>query len=198
MIQTETFIVGALQTNCYVVTDTSTSKCIIIDPGDAAYLISEHILQNLLTPTAIVATHGHFDHILAANELQLAFNIPFVIHKKDIKIVSYMNKSAKYWLKQDIIEQPPENITEMGKEITFGNTTLSVIETPGHTPGGVCLYNDDEKVVFTGDTLFSNGMIGHTNLKYGNADDMKKTLEMIKKKFEGYKGHAGHEGKFMV
>jgi hydroxyacylglutathione hydrolase len=198
MIQIQTFIVGQLQTNCYVITDSSTSKCIILDPGDAGYLISEHILQNLLTPTAIVATHGHFDHILAANELQLAFNIPFIIHKKDIKILNYMNKSATHWLKQEMIEQPPTDITEMGKEITFGNTTLSVIETPGHTPGGVCLYNHEQKVVFTGDTIFNNNAYGRTDLSYGNSEDMVNSLKVIRERFEGYRGYAGHEGEFVV
>jgi len=196
-ITIETFIVGQLQTNCYVVTDNSSSKCIILDPGDAAYLISEYILQNLLTPIAIVATHGHFDHILAANELQLSFNIPFLIHPKDNKIVNYMQKSAKYWLKQNIIETSPQQITPIDKEITFSKTTLSILHTPGHTPGGICLYNKNKQIVFTGDTLFHN-TYGRTDLPYGSKEDMVNSLELIKTKFKGYKGYAGHEKEFII
>lgn len=199
MINIKTFIIGQLYTNCYVISDSSTSKCIILDPGDAAYLISEYILENSLIPTAIIATHGHFDHILAVNELQLAFNIPFMIHKADKPIVEYMKGSATYWLKQNMIEEVPKIDKELIDEdtITFGESTLSIIHTPGHSPGGICLYNKKEKVIFTGDTLFHN-TYGRTDLPYSSKEDMKKSLEKLKKEFKDYKAYAGHEESFII
>lgn len=88
------FVVGELQANCYLVIDEISDNCLIIDPGDEANLISENILRQNLKPVGIVATHGHFDHVMAANELQMAFNIPFYIHSKDEKILGYMTDSC--------------------------------------------------------------------------------------------------------
>lgn len=80
-----TLPVGQLKANCYLTICPKTKSCLIIDPGDEASFISEKILREKLKPIAIVATHGHFNHILAANELQMNFNLPFLVHKKDKK-----------------------------------------------------------------------------------------------------------------
>lgn len=195
----QTLIVGELATNCFIVSDTTTNKCIIIDPGDGAELISEQIMIQNLEPVAIIATHGHFDHVLAAHELQLAFEIPFMIHQGDKKLLKIMKKSAEYWLRRKLIEIPPkiDEALEDGKEVEFGKSKLTALHAPGHSPGGICLYNDDEKIVFTGDTLFAVG-VGRTDFPYGSSDELTKSLTDIQKKFKGYKGYAGHYEEFVV
>ena len=185
-----TLRLGQLQTNCYLVICPQTQKTIIIDPADDANFISEKILRERLKPIAIVATHGHFDHVLAAQELQLAFNIPFFIHQNDQKILFKMNQSASWWLKREIIESPPK-INKFLKEnetIKFGQEKLKVMETPGHTPGSICLYNQEEKVLFNGDTLFRN--------KVGR--NAEKSLKKIKQKFAGFLIYPGHGKSFTL
>ncbi len=90
-------IVGQLQTNCYLLSDLLTKECFIIDPGDEADFIIGKIISLGLRPKMILATHGHFDHVLAATELKLAFNIPFSLHKKDLFILKRMRQTAKYF-----------------------------------------------------------------------------------------------------
>ena len=192
-------VVGQLQTNCYLAIDEETGKSLIIDPGDAANFIAEKIIQLKLKPAAIIATHGHFDHVLAANELQLAFKTPFLIHKEDQKILNHMSQSASWWLKRKIIEQPPK-VTKFIKEggrIRFGRCFLKIIETPGHSPGSICLYNQKNKILFSGDTIFSGG-IGRTDLSYGSRQAIQKSLKKINQKFTGFTIYPGHGEKFYL
>jgi hydroxyacylglutathione hydrolase len=193
------FVVGQLQTNCYLISDDISDQCLIIDPGDEANLISENILRQNLKPQAIIATHGHFDHILAAGELQMAFNIPFCIHQADEKIVNYMTDSAQHWLNREIIEQPPTKIKylEDNDVLKIENCKLKIISTPGHSPGGTCLFNNQEKVIFTGDTLFKDG-IGRTDFSYASPQKMKQSLEKIRNNFSGYTAYPGHGEEFII
>lgn len=204
------FVVGELRANCYLVSDLLSNKCIIIDPGDEANFISENILRQNLNPVAIIATHGHFDHIMAAGELQMSFDIPFMIHQDDEKILNYMTDSAQHWLNRQIIEQPPASLQyiEDGKKLEVarprqardeagGRWNLEVIHTPGHSPGGICLYNEDEKIIFTGDTLFKNG-IGRTDFSYGSNHHMKRSLKKIRDNFTGYTAYPGHGEEFII
>ncbi|MFH1560978.1 MAG: MBL fold metallo-hydrolase [Patescibacteria group bacterium] len=191
--------VGEMDTNCYLAVCPETKKCLIIDPGDEANLISETIIFQKLSPVAIVATHGHFDHILSAGELQLAFEIPFLIHQEDEKIVDYMNRSAQWWLKREIVEQSPkiDSFLEDGQVVEFGQEKLTVLSTPGHSPGGICLFNSSQKILFSGDTLFKNG-VGRTDLPYSSSSDLEKSLKLIWKQFAGYQVYPGHEGQFRL
>lgn len=192
-------IVGDLQTNCYIVNDILTEKCIVIDPGDGADVISEQILTQNLELEAIIATHGHFDHVLASWELQNAFNVPFLIHEDDVKLLKRMNSSAEHWLGRKFVEKPPEpdTLVEDGDEIKFGRSKLEILLTPGHSPGGISLYNSKEKIVFTGDTMF-DGAVGRTDWSYSSHDDLEKSLQRIKSKFEGFHAYPGHEREFVV
>ena len=197
----QTYILGELQTNCYLVFDKETKKGIVIDPADEANFVGEKILTQNIELLAIVATHGHFDHILAAWELQLAFNVPFLINKMDEKIVKNMQKSAKYWLGREIIEKSPEKITPLEKEVVFGCQTLKVIPCPGHTPGGISLYSEKQNILFSGDTLFAQG-VGRTDFSYSNKKDLEKSVAKLTKLPEStiiYPGHGelGQLGKII-
>ncbi len=200
IMEIKTFILGELQTNCYLVWNKDTKEGIIIDPADEANYISGQVLYLGITPLYLLATHGHFDHLLAASELQLAFGIPLLLHQNDLPIVKRMRESAQWWLKRKIIEKPPEKINFIGEDnfidqndrIRLGNTVLEVIHTPGHSPGGICLFNRKEKILFTGDSLFA-GVVGRTDLPYSSKEALKNSLQKLSRlppKTIIYPGHG--------
>ncbi len=197
-MEIKTFVLGELETNCYLVWDKKTKQGLIIDPADEANFISEQVLELGVTPLYLLATHGHFDHLLAAYELQLAFKIPLLLHQDDLPLVKKMVPSATWWLKRRIWEKPPEKIrlVKDGDLIKLGNILLEVIHTPGHSPGGICLYSRKEKVLFTGDTLFAEGIVGRTDLPYSSKEALKESLKKLSRLPAGtiiYPGHGPTE-----
>ena len=175
-----TLKVGQLCANCYILIDKETSRAVIIDPGDDAFYIQRIIADKNALPIKIIATHGHFDHILAGLELQLAYKIPFCINKADIFLLNNMQSSAKYFLGYST-DPPPQAEKDLfdGEMIKIGSTTITVIHTPGHTPGSVCFYIKNEKSLFTGDLLFADGSVGRTDFSYSNTAELKKSLHKI-------------------
>lgn len=148
-----------MATNCYIVDG------VIIDPGDDAEYIMSHVTAK---PRMIVATHGHFDHIMAAYALQLAYNIPFYIHKDDIFLLSQMQSSARHFLGLPQVDPPPKP-SEM-KDIPF-------IHTPGHTPGSICMKFGDSLLV--GDTIFADGAVGRTDFSYSDPEALEDSIKRI-------------------
>ena len=211
-LKVETLAVGQLQANCYLVYDSNSRDGLIIDPGDEGTFIADEILRLKINPIAIIATHGHFDHILASWELQMAFNVPFYIQKEDKFMLNYMAYSAKKWLGKEIVEKPPEKIIELrttndeqGKHknislplILNSSFIIHYFSTPGHTLGSICLAFPEEKIIFTGDTLFANNEIGRTDLPYSSPIEIKKSIELIKAKHNGWTGYPGHGISFMI
>ena len=193
------FGLGALNTNAYLVFCPKTRAGLIIDPADEANFLSEKILREKIKPLAIVATHGHFDHLLAANELQLAFGIPFLIHQNDQKILSTLQKSASWHLKRKMSEEPPKKLSFLkeGEKICFGKEWLSVIELPGHTPGSIGLYNFSQKILFSGDTIFK-GRVGRADFSYSSPENLASSLQKIKEKFSGFMVFPGHGESFRL
>ncbi len=193
------FSLGALNTNAYLVFCPKTRQGLIIDPADEANFLSEKILREKIKPLAIVATHGHFDHLLAANELQLAFGIPFLIHQNDQKILSTMQKSASWHLRRKMSEEPPKKLSFLkeGEEICFGKESLTVIELPGHTPGSIGLYNFSQKILFSGDTIFKDG-VGRADFSYSSPENLASSLQKIKEKFSGFMVFPGHGESFRL
>jgi len=192
----KTLAVGQLKTNCYLVFGfkSSSREAIIIDPGGDSDYIIQKIRDYDLKPKLIVATHGHFDHILAVNELKAAFKIPFAMNKKDQKLLSWMRHSANYFTNFDPGPPPriDKNLKE-GEEIQISNFKFQIIETPGHTPGGVCLYSQKEKLVFAGDSIFAGGGIGRTDFPYCNKEDLTKSIKkltQLPKETLVYSGHG--------
>lgn len=174
-------VVGQLQTNCYLVMDTKRRETVIIDPGDDATYIADVVREEGMRPTHIIATHGHFDHILGAFELQQAYDIPFLIHQKDDFLVKRMKETARHFLGIDIPDLPPEikGYVKETDEITVCAYTLHVLETPGHTPGSICLYSPQGKFMLTGDTLFAEGAVGRTDFAYSSFAKLRDSISNI-------------------
>ncbi len=188
----ETFSVGQLATNCYVVSDTKTKDAVIIDPGDDGNYIAEKIVAFHIHPYAILLTHGHFDHMLGAYELQEIFKIPVYMNMKDNFLGKRMKKSAQYYLRRTIVEQKPKLITISSKKMSFGTMTIDIMETPGHTPGGTSFIIKLAHTVFTGDTLFAHGYTGRTDLSYSKPHDLTDSIQKLFELPDMYTIYPGH------
>ncbi|MFC1790591.1 MBL fold metallo-hydrolase [Patescibacteria group bacterium] len=195
-MEQKSLVVGALKTNCYLVWDKKNLEALIIDPGDAPVYLAEQIQACELKPKAIIATHGHFDHVLAVWALQKIFKIPFLIHCEDQFILDYMQKSARFWLKikNEPLPPPPtpDRFLKAQQQIKFGTSYLEIMSTPGHTPGSICLYNKKRGVLFSGDTLFAQGW-GRTDLPGGSEIKLKSSLRRLLRLPPQTKVLPGHE-----
>ncbi len=182
MLKYEKMVLGELETNCYLVWDDFSKEALIIDPADGGEDISEEIQRRGLKPIVIVGTHGHFDHLLAVLDLKLIFNLPVAVSKKDWFLLDRQKETAEYFLKRKI-KTPNLVKVEIDLDhvlaINLGDQRITVIKTPGHTPGSVCLYSESNKMLFTGDTLFGDGSNGEVNHKYSSALELKQSLNKI-------------------
>lgn len=190
----KTLVVGQLQTNCYLLINKETNKALIIDPGDSSDYITSILQDEKTIPVKILATHGHFDHILAAYELQLNYQITFMVHQKDVFLVKEIRKRSQFYFPEAIAIPPKiNNYLKHDQIINLGKYQIQVIETPGHTPGSVSLYIKEQNILFTGDTLFANGGVGRTDFSYSSVGDLNKSLAKIYKlpgKTIIYPGHG--------
>lgn len=173
------FSLGQLQTNCYFLIDKE-NNCLVFDPGDEGNFILEEIQIKKLKPLAILATHGHFDHVMAVGEIQKNYQTPFYISSKDLFLIKKIKESAEYFLKVKPAILPINNINNLGNKnfLKIKNFQLRILKTPGHTPGSVCFYFQKEQILFTGDTLFKKG-IGRYDFSYSDKDNLIKSLEKI-------------------
>lgn len=177
---TKRLSLGQMNANCYLVIDKKTKETLIIDPGDEAEYIESIISDNNFTPKLIVSTHGHFDHNLVVLTLQLAYKIPFFLNQKDEFLLKTMRESAIHFLETDPGPCPkPNGYVKNQDLIKIGKTKLQIIETPGHTPGSICIYSKENNLVFTGDTIFAQGHVGRTDLSYSSREDLKLSLQEI-------------------
>ena len=172
------YSLGQLQANCYFLIEEN--DLILIDPGDDASFILEEIQRQRLNLNAILATHGHFDHIGVVGEIQQSFDVPFYISKKDLFLVERLNETAKYFLGYNPYFLSPKNIKNLKivNSLKIKNFKFKIIFSPGHTPGSVCFYLEKEKIIFTGDTLFKDG-VGRTDFSYSSFEDLKDSLKKI-------------------
>jgi hydroxyacylglutathione hydrolase len=166
----ETFTVGMLSTNCYVVSCEETKEAIIVDPGldfaVEAEPIFRYIDKEKLKIKSIVNTHGHSDHTNGDDVMQKKYDVPICIHGLDASFLEALEKH----------DLPSNVLLKDGDAVKFGTVSLKVLHTPGHTPGSICLI--DDKVAFTGDTLFA-GSIGRTDFPESSPEDMDDSLRIL-------------------
>ncbi len=165
----ETLVVGTLEVNCYILGCERTRQAVVIDPGDDARAIQAVLRRHNLTLVAILATHAHFDHLLAGRPLQQATGAAFYLHPAERSMLEVMPRMTMAWLGYDPGEPPTVDGDLLpGRPVVFGDETLEVRFTPGHSPGGVTLVHHAGRRAFTGDALFAGG-IGRTDLPGGHA-----------------------------
>ncbi len=170
--------------NCYLLKDDNSGLGAIIDPGGAAESIVAEIEDLNMSPCAILLTHGHYDHTGAVKELREKYpDIPVYLHPADAEMT-----------KQPDSMIPPIGETkpyDEGDEVQIGDLNVSVLHTPGHTPGSVTLLVDH--TMFSGDTLF-RGSCGRTDLPGGSTDDMMASLKRLAQLEGDWDVLPGHEG----
>lgn len=200
-LKVEKYILSFIRTNTYIVYDDETKKALIVDPADNAKFLESKIREKQLVPEAILLTHGHFDHIMAAEELKNSFDVPVMAGDKEKELLndSALNLSGvmgEYKLTLDADEYLTDNMT-----LSLLDRKIRVMESPGHTKGSICYIFPDDNIVFSGDTLFRESM-GRTDFPTGSASQMKQSLKKLTTQLSDdmtvYAGHMedttiGHE-----
>lgn len=188
--------VGPIMANCYIVGCEKSKSAAVIDPGDEAGRILMALSESRLTLKYILNTHGHFDHVGANKKIKEATGAEIIIHPDDAPMLVHLSDTAMTM--GIIIENspPPDRTIRDGDAITFGDITLSVIHTPGHSPGGVSFYSPG--ILFPGDTLFA-GSVGRTDFPGGDFNLLKESIQ--KKLFfldDAVVVYPGHMGKTTI
>ncbi|MBN2070342.1 MAG: MBL fold metallo-hydrolase [Candidatus Krumholzibacteriota bacterium] len=172
-IKIDELVVGPLATNCYLVSCVRTMETVIIDPGGDAGVISGRIASERLHPVKIILTHGHSDHMAAAEEISRRFEIDVFIDQKDMETMIKSIEDAPLWGLGTV--RTPKAISKLtdGDKVTFGDLEGEIIETPGHTLGGISILLNG--AVFVGDTLFARS-IGRTDFFGGDMDTLISSI----------------------
>jgi hydroxyacylglutathione hydrolase len=172
----ETIVVGLLETNCYVLGCERTRQAIVIDPGDDPSDILEVLGRHHLSLERLVATHAHFDHLLAVRALQEATGAPFYLSSADRPLLETQRRTAMLWIGRDP-GAPPEVHDDIapGVPVVVGDLLLEVRRTPGHSPGGVILVDHGGRRALTGDTVFA-GSVGRADLPGGNLEVLLESI----------------------
>jgi hydroxyacylglutathione hydrolase len=167
-------VVGPYQTNCYILACRETKETMVIDPGDEVFRIVREISAHELRVSTIVITHGHIDHVGGASEIRRITGAPVLIHPLDAAALGF----------------PPDGSLQEGMQLTLGTYAISVIHTPGHSPGGICLHASG--ALFSGDTLFA-GSIGRTDFAGGDHHALIRGVrEKIFPLGDGLRVYPGH------
>jgi glyoxylase-like metal-dependent hydrolase (beta-lactamase superfamily II) len=166
-------IVGALETNCYLVHCPESRECAVVDPGAEPELIFSVISRRGLKPKVILNTHGHVDHIGANSDVKEKFGIPLRIHTLDSPMLDLVKQSELSFFLGAKDSPPADSFLEDGEKIEIGKFDLEVIHTPGHSPGSVSLRGGG--FLLSGDTLFQGG-VGRTDLPGGSSRQLENSI----------------------
>ena len=171
-------ILGEYQTNCYILRAKNQAKdCLIIDTGLNAAKLIDFLEEKRLNPVAVVLTHGHVDHILGLNALCEKFaDFKLLIHKDDATMLTSSRLNLSILAGINGKTRPADIMLEDGDLVEYAGIKLVVIHTPGHTPGGICLYSKEENTLFSGDSLFA-GSIGRTDIPRGDGELLREVLK---------------------
>jgi glyoxylase-like metal-dependent hydrolase (beta-lactamase superfamily II) len=196
MLTVKRFMCNMLQENCYIVSD-ETKECVVIDCG-AAYqeergAISHYIKNEGLKPVHLLATHGHLDHNWGNIALYDEFGLKVEARAEDTFLIEHLGKQAREMFGFELAEEeaPVGHYFSEGEAVSFGTHRLQIIHTPGHTPGGCCYYCEEEKVMFSGDTLFRMS-IGRTDFEGSSWTQMAESLHQLAKLPADTTIYSGH------
>lgn len=200
----EIVVVGPLSVNCFIVGDETTREGIIVDPGADAGKVLAAVKGHGLTIKYVINTHGHFDHVGGNREVLAATGSKLLIHRDDVPFLSRAADVATMYGLMTENSPAPDLFLEDGLLITFGGHELSILHTPGHTPGGCCLYLEAQGKVITGDTLFAEG-VGRTDFPGSShealMEGIRTRLMTLPDSTAAYPGHGpsttiGHEKRY--
>ena len=171
----ECLVVPPFESNCWILGCSETEEAVVIDPGDAAGIL-QTFKTHQFTVKYLIHTHGHIDHVSATAAIQRQIGAPVLLHEADQILLDNLTlQGTMFGLTAPPAPTVDKYICE-GDEINWGQHTLSVIDTPGHSPGGVCLNLEGEQILFAGDTLFQ-GSIGRTDLWGGDSEQLLDSIQ---------------------
>jgi len=178
MLQIKKFTFNPVQENTLVVYD-ETNECVIVDAGcyfeNECNELDRFIAEKQLKPVRLINTHCHFDHIMGVSHCRAKYHLPFEAHADEAILVEHVvDFGDRFGIPMEPIDAPDAFFRE-GDQIAFGNSYLEVIESPGHSPGGVVFYNPEEKILIAGDVLFY-GSIGRTDLPGGSYEQLTRNI----------------------
>lgn len=176
----QAFPSGPFETNAYVVACSNSRQAVIIDPAPGSYsAIVDFLSKHSLTPIAIWLTHSHWDHIVDTAAVKAKYGVPVSIHSLDAANLERPGSDRlPCWVSIEGVV--PDAFFDEGDHLHLGGMDFVVIHTPGHTPGGVCFYCPEEKVLISGDTLFK-GTIGNLSFPTSRPDLMWTSLDKLAK-----------------
>jgi len=174
-------IAPPLENNVYIVYDEESKEGCIIDIALASQEVFEFVKNKGLKIKYIISTHAHADHTAHNKRIKQLLNSSILaIHEKDAELMKYLFTFNYPYINEPLEYQEPDLFLKEGDDISFGNIELKVIHTPGHTPGSICLFEEKDKVLFSGDTLFQ-GTYGRVDFPYSSEEEMIKSLRRLSK-----------------
>lgn len=190
-IEIRSIVLGMVSTNCYLVMNRETKETILIDPADRQEQIEQQLLKMGGRPVAVLLTHGHFDHMMAADACRQRYQIPVYVHEKEEEVLenARLNLSSlwtsAYTMKAD-------HLVKEGDLLELAGFRIQVYHTPGHTQGSVCYYLPEQEVLFSGDTIFAQSY-GRTDFPTSSSGQMQMSIKRILAEFPDqtriYPGH---------
>lgn len=200
----KTCVLGMVSTNCYIIYNENKKEGIIVDPADNGMYILNRCRELGVTPAAVLLTHGHFDHIMAVDDIRRSFRVTVYMGMNEENLLKdpYQNLSGTMGSEQTSMEA--DYLLRDNEVITVAGYRIKVLETPGHTVGSVCYLFEDEDVLISGDTLFADSL-GRTDLPTGSSSEIVKSITErlfpLKDDIMVYPGHGepttiGHEKKY--
>lgn len=179
MIKVHFFVFSPFSENTYILSD-ETSECIIIDPGCYTEVerkkLTQYIEESKLNPTRLINTHCHIDHVFGNRFVAEKYDLELEIHQAEIPVLNSLSTVAQMYGIPDVQQSPdPAHFIEEGSVIEFGNSQLSVLFTPGHSPGSISFYCKEQQFIISGDVLFE-GSIGRTDLPGGDQETLMNSI----------------------
>lgn len=177
-IHIERLVLGMVQTNCYLIENRKLGLAVVIDPAAEMEIIRQDLEEKKLKPAAVLLTHGHFDHGLAADDLAKAYGVDIGVGEKEASLLADVHKTASFLIPGVAYTLKPDRLFADGEELELAGIRIRVLATPGHTEGSVSYYLPDYQVVFSGDTLFC-GSVGRTDFPTGDMGTLLRSLRHV-------------------
>lgn len=180
MLLYKKFCFGARLSNTYLVWDEMSREALIVDCGNSANEIRDYADELGVVVKLVVLTHAHYDHVLFIDRMRDAFvDAEITIGEADAELLLDPEGNVSYLFCDTRSFSMADRLLKDGEIINLGERPIRVISTPGHTPGGICLYAEDDGFLLTGDTIFAGGGIGRTDFKYGDFEKLSASLRRI-------------------
>ncbi len=175
MMKIEKFVLGALQTNCYLILNEETKEVLIVDPAICPDYMVSHVRSHGYVPKAILLTHGHFDHVMGIEDWVREFQIPVYLHEEEKEILGDPKLNLSYMFGKTYSYDKVQTLKD-GEKLEIAGFSFQVIHTPGHTKGGCCYYEEKEAVLISGDTLF-HVSVGRSDFPTGNMATLIRSIK---------------------